>query len=86
MGTFNDEKIQFCTQEISNIEKHLKKQILSQKIPGDIEIRSFIISVTDYDMVRSRFEDNEKTREDFENHNIIFQEGDYIPRIFDKIL
>jgi hypothetical protein len=52
----------------------------------NIELYSFILSITPYRDIKDRFGEGNYTKEDFEEHNIIFQKDDeYIKKIFEKV-
>lgn len=85
-GNFNDEKIQFCISYIKDIEGEVKKRIEEKGYEEEIELDSFIISVTEFDSVKSTFGTGNNTQKDFEDHKIIFQEGDYIQKIIERIV
>ena len=85
-GNFNDEKIQFCINYIKDIESEVEKRIDEKGYQEKLVLNSFIISVTEYDSIKSSFGSGKNTRKDFEEHNIIFQEDNYIPNLVNRIV
>jgi len=86
LGNFNDEKIQFCKSYIKEIEKKVRKELEKEKKDLNIELYSFIISVSKYDELKTFFGNGMHTEEEFLLHNILFQEDkEYIQKIFNKI-
>ena len=85
-GNFGDEKIQFCSNYIKVIEEKVKKKVKEKKLKDQLDLYAFIVSVSEYDSIKDIFGEGGHTREDFERHNIVFQEGNYVTKIFDKIV
>jgi hypothetical protein len=87
LGNFNDDKIVFCTVYVKEIENKVKDEI--RKAQGKINLEllyAFILSVSEYDVIKSKFGNGIHSKEEFANHNILFQEDrDYIKKIFEKI-
>lgn len=87
LGNFNDDKIVFCTVYVKEIENKVKDEI--RKAQGKINLEllyAFILSVSEYDVIKSKFGNGNHSKEEFANHNILFQEDrDYIKKIFEKI-
>jgi hypothetical protein len=77
----------------SDIEKSYNIKEIEAKIQQDLKTKgeniilyldAFIISVSEYDEIKSRFGD--RTKDEFESHKILFQEDpNYIKKIFKKI-
>ncbi len=92
LGNFNDEKIQFCTTYIKEIEKRIQKD-LKEKSNIDLYLHAFIVSVSKYNDIRKTWEDGrffdidfKEAKKEFEKYKVLFQEdGDYIMKIFKKI-
>ena len=85
-GNFGDDKIQFCSNYIGVIEEKVRKKVRKRKLKDELDLFAFIISVSEYDSIKDFFGEGGHTREEFEEHNIVFQEGDYIGKIIDKII
>ncbi|WP_457641287.1 DEAD/DEAH box helicase family protein [Persephonella sp.] len=91
-GHFNDEKIQFCTTYIKEIEKEVNKLIKKQKEGFRLELESFILSVSEYERLIQTWEDGrfknidfEKGKEEFLKYHILFLEDTkYLERIFNN--
>ena len=86
IGNFGDDKIQFCTNYINVIEKKVKEKVKEKKLKGELDLYAFIVSVSEYDSIKDTFGERGHTKEDFEEHNIVFQEGNYISKIIDNII
>jgi len=81
-GNFGDDKIQFCVSYIKEIESKVNKEL---KEGVDLILDAFIISVTPYDVIKGKFGEGRHTKEEFERHNIVFQEDEaYIEKVFKK--
>lgn len=86
MGNFNDEKIQFCISYIKEIERKIKDCLKEKKEESNLELFSFILSVSNYDDIKKVFGNRRHTKEEFYEHNIIFMEdSDYLDKLFSKI-
>ncbi|MBW9220670.1 DEAD/DEAH box helicase family protein [Methanothermococcus sp. SCGC AD-155-M21] len=86
LGNFNDEKIQLCTFYIKEIEKRINKELNKKGETLNIQLDAFILSTSSYDDIKGIFGEGNYTKEDFEKHNILFQEDrNYIKKIFKKI-
>lgn len=86
LGNFGDEKIQFCTNYINVIEKKVKREVRAKKLQDQLDLYAFIVSVSEYDSIKDKFGEGDHTIEEFEEHNIVFQEGNYISKIIDRIV
>lgn len=86
LGNFWDDKIQFCSHYINIIEKKVKREVKEKKLKDQLYLYAFIVSVSGYDSIKDTFGEGGHTREEFEKHNIIFQEGKYVSKIIDKII
>jgi len=84
-GNFNDEKIQFCKSFIKEIEKKVNKELKDKDEKITLHLDAFIISVSKYDDIKASFGNGNHSREEFELHNVIFQERDYIRKMFEKV-
>jgi len=86
LGNFNDDKIQLCTSYIKEIEAKINEELKSKGEKIDLQLDAFILSVSSYNDIKNTFGEGNHTREDFEKHNIIFQEDpEYLKKIFKKI-
>ena len=85
LGNFNDDKIQLCVSYIEEIEKNVNEKLKEKAESITLTLDAFIISVSSYDDIKTTFGEGKCTREDFEKHNILFQEDDTcIQKIFEK--
>jgi len=85
LGNFNDNKIQFCTDYIKEIEKIIKKEVDEKTVKEKLELFAFIVSVSKYDEIKDNFGTGQHTKEEFEEHNIIFIEDiNYINKMLNK--
>jgi len=82
LGNFNDDKIQLCSSYIKEIEKKVNEKLNGS---ATLILNAFIISASSYDDIKATFEEGKSTKEEFEKHNIVFQEDkEYIQKIFKK--
>jgi hypothetical protein len=85
LGNFNDDKIQFCTSYIKEIESQIQQDL---KIKGEnitLYLDAFIISVSEYNEIKEKFGEGNHTKDEFEFYKILFQEDpNYIQKIFEK--
>ena len=86
LGNFNDDKIQFCSSIIKEIENKVQSDLKSKKETTELNLNAFIISVSPYESIKRVFGNGNHNKEEFEEHNIIFQDGEYIKLLFEKIL
>jgi hypothetical protein len=85
LGNFNDEKIQLCTSYIKEIEKRVNIELKNKKEKINLQLDAFILSVSSYDVIKTTFGNGEYSKDDFERHNIVFQEEkEYTMKIFKK--
>jgi hypothetical protein len=76
LGNFQDEKIQFCTSILKDIEKEVEKKV------KNVELEAFILSTSKYDDIKKTFGTGNHSKEEFEQHHILFMEDpSYISRI-----
>jgi len=61
------------------------KDIPARLAQPDITLDSFIISVTKYAEIKSKFGNGQHTSADFIAHHVLFQEGDYILDLFNLL-
>ncbi|MGC8814574.1 hypothetical protein, partial [Dictyoglomus sp.] len=86
LGNFNDDKIQLCTSYIKEIEERIKEEAKNKGMTVDLQLDAFIISTSSYDNIAKIFGEGNYKKEDFEDHNIFFQEDrDYIKKILEKV-
>ena len=92
LGNFSDPKIQLCASDIKDIENRVKEELKRKGEVVDIKLEAFVISVSKYDDIKKTWEngrfsdiDYKDAEEEFNKHNILFQEDDtYIQKIFEK--
>ena len=92
LGNFSDPKIQLCASDIKDIENRVKEELKRKGEVVDIKLEAFVISVSKYDDIKKTWENNrfsdidyKDAEEEFDKHNILFQEDDtYIQKIFEK--
>ncbi len=86
LGSFDDDKVRFCTTYVKDINKRLCVELEKGDKDFDIQLDAFVLSISSYEDVRSTFGEGNHTREDFERHNIVFQEDpEYLNKIFKKV-
>jgi len=86
LGNFNDEKIQLCVSFIKEIEQKVNEELRGSGETINLQLDAFIVSISRYDDVKKTFGTGNHSKDEFENHNILFQEDrDYILKIFEKI-
>ena len=86
LGNFKDEKIQLCGSYIKEIEQQINKELGKKGVKENLQLDSFILSVTPYNDIKHIFNGGNSTIDDFWKHNVIFQEeNDYIKRIFKQV-
>ena len=86
LGNFNDEKIQLCVSYIKEIENRVNEELKNKNEKINLQLDAFILSVSPYDDVKTTFGNGKHSKDEFERHNIIFQEDEnYVKRIFEKI-
>ncbi len=85
LGNFDDEKIQLCVHDIKDIESRVNEKLSNKNEKLSLHLDAFIISVSSYDDVKTTFGNGDYSKDDFESHNIIFQEKrGYIEKLFKK--
>ncbi len=85
LGNFNDDKIQLCASYIKEIEKNVNEKLKEKAEPVTLILDAFIISVSSYEDIKATFGEDKCTKEEFESHNILFQEDEiYIKKILEK--
>ena len=86
LGNFKDEKIQLCGSYIKEIEQQINKELDKNGVKENLQLDSFILSVTSYNDIKNIFNERNSTIDDFWKHNVVFQEeNDYIKRIFEQV-
>jgi hypothetical protein len=86
IGNFNDDKIQLCVSYIKEIENKVREELKKRGESANLILDAFIISVSPYNDIKPTFGEGKYTKEEFEKHNIFFQEDyAYIRKIFKKI-
>ncbi|KAA0257569.1 DEAD/DEAH box helicase [Deferribacter autotrophicus] len=83
---FYHDKIQFCVSYIKKIESKVNKALKNKNEKINLQLDAFILSVSSYDDVKTTFGDGKNSKDEFEAHNIIFEEDTkYIRKIFEKV-
>ena len=78
LGNFNDDKIQLCSF-IENIGEKIKSE------HGSLKLNAFILSTSPYSEIKNTFGEGHHSIEEFEKHNIFFQEDPaYIYKMLKK--
>ena len=83
MGNFNDPKITFCTSQIAEINKAVQEKIKKENKDYDLELKAFILSISDYDKIKNHWGTKLTPKEEFIENNVLFIEDDkqYINQI-----
>ena len=68
LGNFQDEKIQFCTTLLKDVEKEIKKTV------KNVELEAFILSTSKYDDIKKTFGTGNHSRKEFEKNHVLFME------------
>ena len=88
------ESIENPLKYIKEIENRVKEKLKRNREVADIKLEAFIISVSKYNDIKKTWEDGRFSRidykdaeEEFNKHNILFQEDDekYIQKIFERV-
>jgi hypothetical protein len=77
LGNFQDEKIQFCTTLLKDIEKEIKKKV------KNVELEAFILSTSRYEDVKKTFGTGNHSKDEFEQNHVLFMED---PVYIEKLL
>jgi len=88
LGNFNDDKIQLCCTYIKEIENNINEKLKKEKKKAKsviLKLDAFIISVSSYVNIKPIFGNGDCSKEEFEKHNILFQDDKYIQKIFEKV-
>jgi hypothetical protein len=86
LGNFNDGKIQLCVSYIKKIEKKVNVELKRKGERVNLQLNAFIISVSSYDDIKTKFGEGKYSKKEFEEHNIFFQkDGGYLKKIFERI-
>jgi len=81
-GGFNDPKVRLHI-DLKNLEPTLQRQCAQWRV----HLTSFIISTSSYEEIRRAFGMRQSSHEDFEEHNILFnQDPNYIGKLFSTVL
>ncbi|WP_049783081.1 hypothetical protein [Caldicellulosiruptor acetigenus] len=67
LGNFEDDKIQFCTTFIKEIEKKIAR--------NDLELDAYILATSEYDKIKKIFGEGKYNLDDFTKHKVIFLYG-----------
>jgi len=84
LGSFTDDKIQFCVSYIKEVEEKVKQKIKEKALDEKLELDAFIISVSDYDSIKQSY--GNPTEKEFEEQKILFQKGNYVEKLIKKII
>ncbi|MHC1590702.1 MAG: DEAD/DEAH box helicase family protein [Candidatus Helarchaeales archaeon] len=86
LGNFEDHKIQLCASFIKEVEINVNEELKRKGERDKLQLDAFIISVTPYDDIKTTFGNGRHSEEEFEEHNVIFQENaGYVRKIFKRI-
>jgi hypothetical protein len=86
LGNFNDDKIQLCVSYIKNIDRRINEELKNREEDVDLQLDAFILSISPYNDIKDTFGEGNHTKEEFEEHNIVFQEDSgYLKKIFEKV-
>lgn len=81
-GGFNDPKIQLH-RRLESLEPSLQRWCTQWQV----HLTSFILSTSTYEKIRKLFGEEQHSREDFEDYNVLFMEdSNYIRKLFDTLL
>ncbi len=85
LGNFNDDKIRLCSSYIKEVEKRVNEKLRGRGDRVNLILDAFIISVSSYYDVKNTFGEGNYSKEEFERHNVLFQEDPkYVKKIFEK--
>ncbi|GIW65483.1 MAG: hypothetical protein KatS3mg095_0002 [Candidatus Parcubacteria bacterium] len=85
LGNFNDDKIQLCVSYIKEINKRISEELKNKKENINLQLDAVILSTSSYSDIKSTFGEGNHTKEEFWEHNVVFQEdSEYIKKIFKK--
>ncbi len=85
LGNFNDDKIQLCVSYIKDINKRIE-ELRKKGEDINLQLEAFILSITPYNNIKDTFGEGNHTKEEFEEHNIVFLEDNkYLKKIFEKV-
>ena len=85
LGNFNDDKIQLCVSYIKDINKRISEELENEE-DVNLQLDAFILSVSSYNDIKSTFGEGNHTKEEFWEHNVVFQEdSEYLKKIFEKM-
>ena len=85
LGNFNDNKIQLCVSFIKEVEEKINKELRNKGETANLQLDAFILSTSSYNDIKDTFGNGKHAREEFEKHNVIFQEdGEYFEKIFGR--
>jgi len=74
MGNFTDDKIVFCSTLIQGINTAIRQKASDEKLAVDITLNTYILSVTDYQLVKKQWGDSGATEKDFETNHVLFMD------------
>jgi hypothetical protein len=74
LGNFKNEKIIFCNETIREINTSIQQQIKDKGLDIEIELKAYILSVTEYEKVKATWESSITSRAEFSEHHVLFIE------------
>ncbi len=85
MGNVNDEKVRFCTHTINEIQDALRLKLQEDGNETVLNLYAYILSVTPYIKVKSKFGNGNLTKKEFKDSHILFQEinQNYLNELFE---
>jgi hypothetical protein len=83
---FNHDKIQLCVSYIKDINKRINEELKNKGEDVSLQLDAFILSISSYSDIKITFGEGNHTKEEFWEHNVIFQEdSEYLKKIFEKV-
>lgn len=88
LGNVNDEKVRFCTHTINEIQDSLRLKLKEEDNETILNLSAYILSVTPYFKVKSKFGNGNLTKREFKESHILFQEinQNYLNELFEGII
>jgi len=85
LGNVNDEKVRFCTHTINEIQDSLRLKLKEEGNDTILNLSAYILSVTPYFKVKSKFGNGNLTKKEFKESHILFQEinQNYLNELFE---
>ena len=84
---FNNSKVLWCKNNVFELEKKIKSDLVKNNSEISVSISAYILSVTSFDKVRKVWSNGNVTQEDFTNNKILFIKNNkaYLEKIFENI-